>query len=271
MSRPRKTAMRQLGSRPDRSRRPPIVLWDMPSAPVRRKQYSWSVLHLSRSPSMRNHIIGVALLVGSAWAGPLRFSPDTVCEGSCSGTFPPTTMVKNLSKDSVTIKLTGELSPLSSTNEVAFYWKNTSDWTISADTWVQFDSAIFKTSEYLLKDGSFVLNSPVGLGALDTSTLWSFKVGHCLQCEALGSNQATQTTANLGNGEIIGLIFTSSPGGSDTLYLKVNAWVTGAAVLPRSSLKPKSNSTRFSIDGKKTAPLSSEIQLGTDRENVNLR
>jgi hypothetical protein len=220
---------------------------------------------------MRNHIISVALLVGSVWAGPLRFSPDTVCDKFCSGTFPPTTMVKNLSKDSVTIKLTGELSPLSSTNEVAFYWKNTSDWTISGDTWIQFDSAIFKTSEYLLKDGPIVRMSPVGLGALDTSTLWSFKVGYCLQCAALESNQATPTTANLGNGEIIGLIFTSSPGGSDTLYLKVNAWVTGAAILPRSSLKPKSNSTRFSIDGKKTAPLSSEIQLGTDGENVNLR
>jgi len=213
---------------------------------------------------MHTPLFTLILLAVPLWAGPLKFLQDTVCQyttSSCTWT----TKVVNTSKDSVTVSLYGELSPLKSNNEARFTWiGSNSD---NNFIWDSFDSASGTVGGYLLKGHGWPVPA---LKSRDSALLENFEVGTCLICDAIESSIPVDTT-HLENGDVVGFVFKSIPGGLDTLFLKVAYWDHGAAVRPIVRLRPKSNSARFSIDGKKTAPLSSEIQLGTDGANVDLR
>ena len=136
-------------------------------------------------------------------------------------------------------------------------------------TWDFFDSATYTKPGYQLKkiiDNSYSRNGMKGNGmkALQTSTLGDFRVGSCLYCASTESFQAS-APANLGNGEIIGLVFSSTPSGTDTLYLKVTSWMQGTGIRSKPEILPKTGSSRFSIDGRMMAtPYANGVQIGPD-------
>jgi len=216
---------------------------------------------------MRRAIFCAILLSSPAWTGPLRFSPDTVCQRSYA-TCPSTTTVKNISKDSVSIQLLNELSPLSSPNELAFNWSVPTGVSFK---FFQFDSARSTKVGYLLKGRNLTgLTNLGGLKSGASAILSTFEVGTCLGCSAIQTAQAS-TTGHLGNGDVVGLVFTSSPGGADTLYLKVDYWTQGGGIRQAYGGAPPSHLQKFSADGKSTSPLSNAIRVGSEGAHVNLR
>jgi len=217
---------------------------------------------------MRNHILGVAFFVVSVWAGPLRFSRDTLCAGTGTGCVSATTL-RNTSTDSLVIRMTAELCPVAVVNVIRF------PGSINLNT--TFDSIQPISNGYLLLPKSSWTSVKIRSG--DSLTLQGCTVGSQYLIVARPSHRTIAQRASaarasaplqLGNGEMIGVVFSTDKGDQDTLHIKVNAWYMGTAIHPRTKVRNPAV-PHFSANGRKTAPLSSEIQLGTDGENVNLR
>jgi hypothetical protein len=208
---------------------------------------------------MRHPLLCAALLSGSLWAGPLRFSPDTICAGTGTGCA-YSTVVKNISPNGVVVRLVSELSPIPVVNMVMF----------SGTRYAIFDSIRPSSPGYLLTPKYSAAS--IALPANDSATLQRCTVGSQYLIVGAPSHRklaqrdyAARSSASiqLGNGELIHLVFSTEAGDTDTLHVKVNQWYAGTAIHPRTKARNPSL-PNFTADGKTTLPHSNGVEIGPD-------
>jgi hypothetical protein len=221
------------------------------------------------------HLMLIPLLLGCAtWSRSLRFFPDTICAGTGTGcTY--SARVRNLTQDSVVSNLAAELSPVPVPNRVGFNTGGTSSYGF------EFDSIAKAPVGYVLRGRStfwlgqkFVLK----VGPNSETVIQRCDVGYPYLLTAapsrrnLAERAATEATTptQLGNGEVIGLVFTTTKGDSDTLYVRVNEWLKGAGLRPRIKAR-NPLAPGFTADGKTTLPQSKEVRFGPDGAHPVLR
>ncbi len=204
------------------------------------------------------------LLTAPLLAGPLRFSPDTICAGNTKGCTVTTTRVRNLSNDSAPIVLAYELSPISSYNEVLFY----SPSQIFHDWYSTISNIKVETGyrEDLHAHGGYGV-AGFRLAPHDSTVLSGFQFGTCFFCL---STEGGSMPNHLGNGELVALVFGVEKTGYDTLYTWANQWVTGATQA-RPTPSHQDDSKRYSIDGRATRPFASGRILGTEGGRLLIR
>jgi hypothetical protein len=204
------------------------------------------------------------LLTGVTFAGPLRFSPDTVCAGYTTTCMTGTTVVKNVSKDTAIFDVRYMISPTDSKSELAILE--------SRFGLLRWDPDYARDSSRKLSNGflqTFRSNSrQMKLAPGDTSKLGQFMFGSCLLCVGMGSASALPS---LGHGEMVSLVIGSAQTGFDTLRVKVNTWTTGAiADRPSRPGIPKPNGS-YKANGRPTDGSSTGIVLGPDGSKPRLR
>ncbi|MEK7393748.1 MAG: hypothetical protein AAB214_14410 [Fibrobacterota bacterium] len=204
------------------------------------------------------------LLTGTTLAGPLRFSPDTVCAGYTTSCMTGTTVVKNVSKDTAIFDVRYMISPTDSKSELAILESRFGS--IRWDPDYARDSSRKLSSGYLQTFKAGYRQEKLAPG--DTSKLGRFMFGSCLLCTGMGSASALPS---LGHGEMVSLVIGSAKTGFDTLHVKVNTWTTGAiADRPAQASIPKANGS-YKANGRPTEGSSTGIVLGPDGSKPRLR
>lgn len=204
------------------------------------------------------------VLAGMASAGPLRFTPDTVCAGTTTTCLTRSTVVKNVSKDTAVFNVPYMVSPTDSKSELAFHAVK-----FGLLRWIPggTSNSIQKLSNvyvHTLKSGNW---QAMKLAPGDTSKLEDFMFGSCLLCTSAGSANALPS---LGHGEMVSLVFGSTTTGFDTLHAKVNKWTTGGVVSHPPMHAPCGNAESFRANGQPLDAHSRGIGHGQDGSKTKL-
>lgn len=235
---------------------------------------------------MRIAILFTGFFALSLEAGPLLFSPDSICAGTGTG-CKYSTVVHNRSKDTVLSTLTLELSAVSVGNRVGIKAVTGSPGaTLTGPVpynslyvyGVAFDSIASTPKGYSLRYRSWERTYSIHIGPGDSLTLLQVDVGSPLNPVArpsrrfLASRNALQAAnpTRLGSGEWIGLVFTSDKGGSDTLHVRTNEWLQPAGIRPRTRVQ-RPLDIHFGADGRPSAPQAIGIQVGPDGAHPSIR
>ena len=192
-------------------------------------------------------------------AGPLRFSPKTVCAGDRWSCPSDSVFVHNLSKDTALLVPAFELSPFQGPDRVVF------------STHASFTNSFETDSGTGTKVGGFFRQPVVTLGMpririapRDSLLLTNLHYESCTMYAVRASGSASIRHRNC-TGESVDLVFGSVNTGYDTLPTRAFPWLGGGAVLPTAdNSTAASRKSQFLANGKAAKSRASGVELGTN-------